>query len=145
MTGEISEDPAKVVNGNEKLAAAVGGSNFGILVSSIATCLASLAQTFTNKTINATSNTISGLTTAMFAPNVVDRDATFAANSDTRIPSQKAVKTTTAAVVSGDGGVVGPESSTNNGFARWNGTGGGSLKYGAETIALESEVSGTLR
>lgn len=36
---------------------------------------------------------ISGLTTAKFAANVVDTDGTLAANSDTRIPSQKAAKT----------------------------------------------------
>lgn len=98
MTGKISEDPDRVVNGTEKFAAAAGGSNFGILVSSIATYLASLAQTLTNKTINAANNTISGLTTAMFAANVVDTDSTFAANSDTRIPSQRAVKTATDAL-----------------------------------------------
>lgn len=34
-----------------------------------------------------------GITTAMFAANVVDADDTFAANSDTRISTQKAVKT----------------------------------------------------
>lgn len=51
------------------------------------------SQSITNKTINASSNTISNLTTAMFASNVVDIDGTFTANSDTRIPSQKAAKT----------------------------------------------------
>jgi len=35
---------------------------------------------------------VSGLTTAHFAANIVDTDATLAANSDARIPSQKAVK-----------------------------------------------------
>src|SRR5690606_35777914 len=98
MTGKISEDPDRVVNGTEKFAAAAGGSNFGILASSIATYLASLAQTLTNRTINAANNTVSGLTTTMFAANVVDTDSTFAANSDTRIPSQKAVKTATDAL-----------------------------------------------
>ncbi|WP_416194002.1 hypothetical protein [Nitrobacter sp. TKz-YC01] len=210
MTGKISEDPDRVVNGSEKFAAAAGGSNFGILASSIATYLASLAQTLTNKTINAANNTISGLTTAMFAANVVDADSTFAADSDTRIPTQKAVKTATDALSSGlsgkadtsslaavatsgnysdlsgtptlgamaakddvgiadidatgtpssstylrgdgswqtpaggGGGIEGPVSSTDSGFARWDGTDGGSLKDGAATIALGSEVSGTL-
>lgn len=50
------------------------------------------AQTLTNKIINATLNTFSNLTTAMFAPNVVDTDAALTANSDTRLASQKAVK-----------------------------------------------------
>lgn len=49
--------------------------------------------TLTNKTINASSNTISNLATSMFAANVVDTDGTFAANSDSRLPTQKAVKT----------------------------------------------------
>lgn len=50
-------------------------------------------QALTNKTIVAGSNTISGLTTAMFAANVVDTDGTLAANSNTRVASQAAVKT----------------------------------------------------
>lgn len=36
---------------------------------------------------------VSGLTTSEFAANVVDTDATLAANSDTRLASQKAIKT----------------------------------------------------
>jgi hypothetical protein len=36
---------------------------------------------------------ISGLTTTQFATNVVDTDGTLAANSDTRMGSQKAIKT----------------------------------------------------
>lgn len=52
-----------------------------------------LAQTLTNKTINASNNTVSNLATSMFAANVIDTDGTLAANSDTRIASQKAVKT----------------------------------------------------
>lgn len=48
--------------------------------------------TLTNKVINAVSNTISNLATSMFAANVVDTDTTLAANSDTRLASQKAVK-----------------------------------------------------
>jgi hypothetical protein len=52
-------------------------------------------NTFTNKTIdaNGTGNSISNLETADFAANVVDTDGTLAANSDTRLASQKAVKT----------------------------------------------------
>lgn len=51
------------------------------------------AETLTNKGLNATNNTITNLTTAMFAANVVDTDGTLAANSDTRLASQKATKT----------------------------------------------------
>lgn len=50
------------------------------------------AEALTNKTINAASNTISNLATSMFAANVVDTDGTLSANSDTRLPTQKAVK-----------------------------------------------------
>lgn len=50
------------------------------------------AETITNKTLNLANNTVSNITTAMFATNVVDIDSTLAANSDTRIASQKAMK-----------------------------------------------------
>lgn len=92
MAGKISDDPDKVVAGTEKVAAAAGSSNYGILISSIATYLRSLTETLTNKTINAASNTISNLTTSMFAANVVDNDGSLAANSSTRLPTQAAVK-----------------------------------------------------
>lgn len=49
-------------------------------------------QTLSGKTINASSNTISNLTTAMFATNVIDTDATLAAASTTRLATQSAVK-----------------------------------------------------
>lgn len=51
------------------------------------------ADTLTNKSIDASTNTITNLTTAMFATNVVDTDGTLTANSTTRIPTQSAVKT----------------------------------------------------
>jgi hypothetical protein len=57
----------------------------------------SAAATLINKVIDAASNTISNLTTAMFAANVVDTDGTFAANSNTRVPTQAAVVTYFAA------------------------------------------------
>lgn len=49
-------------------------------------------DTFTNKSISASSNTITNLTTGTFAANVVDNDSTLAANSSTRLPTQQAVK-----------------------------------------------------
>lgn len=61
------------------------------------------AQALTTKTIDAASNTITNLATSMFAANVIDTDVTLAANSDTRIPSQKAVKAYAASVASGLG------------------------------------------
>lgn len=52
-------------------------------------------ESFTHKTFdaNGTGNSISNIETADFAANVVDTDGTLAANSDARLPSQKAVKT----------------------------------------------------
>lgn len=54
----------------------------------------SSTNTFTNKTFNATGtgNSITNLTTTNFGTNVIDTDVNLAANSDTRIASQKAVK-----------------------------------------------------
>lgn len=49
--------------------------------------------TFTNKTIDADDNTISELETDNFKADVIDTDVDLTANSDTRIPSQKAVRT----------------------------------------------------
>jgi hypothetical protein len=51
------------------------------------------SATLTNKTISANDNTISNLVVANFAANVVDTDGTLAANSDTRVATQKATKT----------------------------------------------------
>lgn len=53
------------------------------------------SKTLTNTTIdaNGTGNSISNLETADFATNVIDTDGTLAANSDTRLATQKAVKT----------------------------------------------------
>lgn len=67
------------------------GNSFGI--DTTITADLSSTQTLTNKVINASNNSISNLTTSMFAANVVDTDGALAANSTTRIPSQSAVKT----------------------------------------------------
>jgi len=58
-------------------------------------------DTLTNKTINASNNTVSNLTTAMFEANVVDTDSTLAASSDTRLPSQNAIKSYVDNLVTG--------------------------------------------
>lgn len=54
-------------------------------------------QALTNKTIDAAENTVSNLAASMFAPNVIDPDAAMAANSDDRLPTQKAVRAADAA------------------------------------------------
>lgn len=59
------------------------------------------AQILTNKTYDASLNTLSNITTAMFAANVVDTDAALAANSATRISSQSAVKSYVDGLVTG--------------------------------------------
>ncbi|MET4263898.1 hypothetical protein ABIA95_000165 [Bradyrhizobium sp. LA8.1] len=106
MVGRISDDPDKVISGSEKVAAADSGQNYGIILTTIAAWLASLSQTITNKAINATNNTITNLTTAMFASSVVDTDGTLAANSDTRIASQKAVKAYADALIAANDAMV---------------------------------------
>lgn len=49
--------------------------------------------TLTNKTLSGLANTITNLVLSMFASGVIDTDGTLAANSDTRLATQKAVKT----------------------------------------------------
>lgn len=97
MTGKISDDaaadPTFAVADDTHFAAEAGLVNKGPSGLAIATYVFAKIGTLTSKTINAASNTITNLTTAMFAANVVDTDGTLAANSDTRIASQKAVKT----------------------------------------------------
>jgi hypothetical protein len=51
------------------------------------------AETLQNKTINANNNTISNLDTANFESGVIDTDGALTANSNTRLATQKAVKT----------------------------------------------------
>lgn len=53
----------------------------------------SSTDTLSNKTIDATSNTISNIDTSNFKSGVLDTDGTLAANSDIKIATQKAVKT----------------------------------------------------
>ena len=105
MTGKISEDPDRTPDGSEKIAAAAAGSNWGILLSTIAAWLASLPQTLTGKSISAGSNTISSLVTTNFAAGVIDADVTLAANSDLKIATQKAAKAYVDAHI-GSGGVT---------------------------------------
>ena len=64
---------------------------------------AASSNTLTNKAFDAagTGNSIANLQTSNFAVNVIDTDTTLAANSDTRIPSQKAVLALVTAKVTG--------------------------------------------
>jgi len=56
------------------------------------TAIASGAQTFTNKTINADNNTISNLEVDNLKSGVLDTDLASTAGTDTTLPSAKAVK-----------------------------------------------------
>lgn len=60
------------------------------------------ANTFTNKTFDAqgAGNSFVNLQTSNFGANVIDTDTALTANSDTRIPSQKAVRAAIATAVS---------------------------------------------
>lgn len=64
---------------------------------------AASSNSLTNKTFDAagTGNTLLNVATANFALNVIDTDTTLAANSDTRIASQKAVKAYADAIQQG--------------------------------------------
>lgn len=61
----------------------------------------SASATLTNKTINASNNTISNLVTTHFAANIIDTDDTLAADSDTRLATQQATKAYVDNTVSG--------------------------------------------
>lgn len=65
-----------------------------ISVEGVTVVTTSNTAAFTNKTFDAagTGNSLSNIATSMFASNVVDTDGTLAANSDTRLASQKATK-----------------------------------------------------
>lgn len=142
MTGKISEDPDRVVTGGEKLAASFAGANYGVLAASFATYLASLAQTLTNKAIDATTNTISNIQLSMFAPSVIDTDPALSANSDNRLATQKAVK---AAIAAGGGGgtgnVVGPASAVDSNFTQFSGTTGKLVKDGGLAFDIDGALA----
>lgn len=109
--GDVNSDETSTTDGQAVVFSGTGGKDIkkstktGLIketsgVPSVATAgtdytTPSSSESFTNKTINAngTGNSITNLETADFASNVVDTDTTLAANSNTRLPSQQAVKT----------------------------------------------------
>ena len=101
VSSDLTASRALVSNASGKIAvSAVTSTELGYLAgvtSAIQTQIdtkitASSSDVLTNKTINASSNTITNLTLAMFASGVVDTDTTLAGNSDTKVATQKAVK-----------------------------------------------------
>jgi hypothetical protein len=81
-------------NGSGTVSAATAGTDYVTGTSTNA---------FTNKTFDAagTGNSLSNIATSMFASNVIDTDGTLTANSDTRLATQKAVKTYADALMQG--------------------------------------------
>lgn len=59
------------------------------------------AVALTNKTFNASLNSLSNITLAMMAANVADTDVTLTANSDLRLATQKAIKSYVDSVAAG--------------------------------------------
>lgn len=72
----------------------VNGKGLVTAASSIAYITASSTDTLTNKSYDAqgAGNNLTNLTTTHFAANVIDDDSSFAANSATRLPTQRAAK-----------------------------------------------------
>ena len=66
------------------------------------TATADATQTLTNKTINADNNTISNVEVDNLKAGVLDTDLASTANTDTTLPSAKAVKTYVDTQVSGE-------------------------------------------
>ena len=64
------------------------------------------AQTLTNKTIDASANTLSNIDTTMFANGIIDTDIELSGNSDTVLASQKAVKAYVDAVTTATTGAL---------------------------------------
>lgn len=96
----LASDPSSPATGQMYFNSVTGkirtynGSTWDEYGTGTGTVTASSTTTFTNKTIdaNGTGNSITNLETADFAANVIDTDTTLAANSDTRLATQKAVK-----------------------------------------------------
>ena len=92
------QGPGAVTSGN--LVAFSGTTGKAVAELSFASLWA-LTKTLTNTTFNAagTGNALSNISTSMFASGVLDTDGTLAANSDTKIASQKATKTYVDALI----------------------------------------------
>lgn len=105
---DFSEDTDNGTNYVRLLSAVSLAADYTVTLPSATTTLVGTdtSDTLTNKTINAANNTVSDLATSMFAANVVDTDGTLAANSDTRLASQKAVKTYADALIAANDAMV---------------------------------------
>lgn len=79
-----------------------------------------------------------------YVPGTEEKDPAKVIMSLQQVHTKTATNTTDIAALQAAGYVVGPASSTNNGFAVYNGTTGKLIKDHAATIALASEVSGNL-
>jgi hypothetical protein len=82
--------------------------------------------------------------TTVYAPGTLETDPKKQNQALQDHASKIASNTDSIATLQAAGYVVGPASSTNNGFVRYNGTTGKLVKDGAATVALATEVSGNL-
>jgi hypothetical protein len=106
MTAPVLGTPASGTLTNCTGLPNAGLVNFSITIGSTNIALGATATTVAGLTLatatfDASLNTLTNITTAMFATNVVDTDPTLAANSNTRIPSQAAVMSFVSNAITG--------------------------------------------
>ena len=106
-------------------------------------------QTLTNKTISATNNTISNLNTTNFASGIIDTDGALISNSDTKISTQKAIKTYIGTIINTIypvGHILMTENSANPstylGVGTWVAYGNGKVPIGIDTSQTEFNTIG---
>jgi len=130
IAGIISLDGLSIVlnqgsaSAKTTLLAGVPASNITVNLPTVATTLigSSTTDTLTNKTINATNNTISNLTLAMLAAGVLNTDGTFTGATDAQVPSALAAKTYADSVSAAGlaNKITGPASATDNALVRYD-------------------------
>jgi hypothetical protein len=106
-------------------------------------------QTLTNKTLDATNNTILNLNTTNFASGIIDTDGTLSSNSDTKIASEKAVKTYIGTIINTIypvGHILMTENSANPntylGMGTWVAYGQGKVPVGVDSSQTEFNAIG---
>jgi hypothetical protein len=114
-TSNATERAATATLANKTLTAPVINSPTGIVKGDVGlgnvdntsdTTKNAAAVSLTNKTIDAALNTLSNLLLTMFASGVIDTDSTFAANSDSKLATQKAVNTAITALTATVNGLI---------------------------------------
>ncbi len=98
MSGKITDltlvdSVTDAVTGEVVKAGVSKSFNFGQVKTWTQAWYATDTATFTNKTISGASNTVTDIPLTSLAAGILDTDGTLAANSDSKLASQKAVKT----------------------------------------------------